>query len=73
MKEDVPLPKVEFDRDRCKGCELCVRVCPTNIVVMDEKINKKGYRVATVNEMDKCIGCAMCARTCPDVVIKVFK
>jgi 2-oxoglutarate ferredoxin oxidoreductase subunit delta len=40
---------------------------------MDEKINKKGYKVATVHEMDKCIGCASCARTCPDTVIKVYK
>lgn len=67
------MPKVEFERERCKGCELCVSVCPTKIVLMDEKINKKGYRVATVNEMDKCIGCAMCARICPDTVIKVYK
>ena len=67
------MPKVEFDRERCKGCELCVPVCPKDIVLMDDVINKKGYRVATVREMDKCIGCAMCARMCPDTVIKVFK
>ncbi len=67
------MPKVEFDRERCKGCELCVPVCPKDIVLMDDVINQKGYRVATVREMDKCIGCAMCARMCPDTVIKVFK
>ena len=67
------MPKVEFDRERCKGCELCVPVCPKNIVLMDDVINQKGYRVATVREMDKCIGCAMCAIMCPDTVIKVFK
>ena len=67
------MPKVEFDRERRKGCELCVPVCPKNIVLMDDVINQKGYRVATVREMDKCIGCAMCAIMCPDTVIKVFK
>lgn len=67
------MPKVEFDRERCKGCELCASVCPKKIIVMDEKINKKGYKVATVLEMDKCIGCATCARICPDTVIKVYK
>ncbi len=67
------MPKVEFDRERCKGCELCVPVCPKDIVLMDDVINQKGYRVATVREMDKCIGCAMCAMMCPDTVIKVFK
>ena len=67
------MPKVEFDRERCKGCELCISVCPTKIIVLDEKINKKGYKVATVHEMDKCIGCATCARICPDTVIKVYR
>ena len=27
--------KVTFDRDRCKGCELCALVCPKHIIVMD--------------------------------------
>ena len=64
--------KVTFDENRCKGCELCTTVCPVKIVVMDkDRINAKGYHVATVKEMDKCTGCASCARICPDVVIKV--
>jgi len=66
--------KVIFDENKCKGCELCTRVCPVNIVVMDkERINVKGYHPATVKEMDKCIACGSCAKTCPDVVIKVEK
>jgi 2-oxoglutarate ferredoxin oxidoreductase subunit delta len=36
-----------------------------------EKINKKGYNPATVNDMDKCVGCASCALMCPDAVISV--
>lgn len=64
--------RVHFDQDRCKGCELCTTVCPVKIVVMDkEKINKKGYHPATVNDMDKCVGCASCALMCPDAVISV--
>ena len=61
MREVYHLPKVEFERERCKGCELCVSVCPTKIIFMDEKINKKGYRVATVTEMDSA-SAAPCAR-----------
>jgi 2-oxoglutarate ferredoxin oxidoreductase subunit delta len=64
--------KVTFDQDRCKGCELCVSVCPVKIIEIDKHtINKKGYNPAVVNEMDKCIGCASCATMCPDVVITV--
>jgi len=64
--------KVTFDTDRCKGCELCISVCPAKIITFDEtQSNAKGYYPATVREMDKCIGCAFCALICPDVVITV--
>lgn len=68
------MAKVTFNEDRCKGCQLCVPVCPKNIVVMAaDRINEKGYHPATVADMDKCIGCAFCAIMCPDVVIEVEK
>ena len=64
--------KVTFQEDICKGCGLCVSVCPTKIISLDKsKINAKGYHPATVTEIDKCIGCANCATMCPDVVITV--
>jgi len=64
--------KVTFDQDYCKGCGLCVSVCPVKIISLDRtKVNAKGYNPAHVEEMDKCIGCASCAMMCPDVVITV--
>ncbi|MDO5111226.1 MAG: 4Fe-4S binding protein [Clostridia bacterium] len=64
--------KVTFCQDRCKGCELCVSVCPKGIIAIDQDVtNRKGYHPATVKEMDKCIGCASCAKICPDSIITV--
>lgn len=64
--------KVTFDENRCKGCGLCVTVCPVKIIELDkERINVKGYNPATVYEMDKCIACTSCATICPDSVITV--
>ena len=64
--------RVNFDENKCKGCELCTTVCPVKIVTMDkERINVKGYHPATVKEMDKCTACGSCAKICPDVVIRV--
>lgn len=66
--------KVAFDEEYCKGCELCVNVCPVKIVHLNsEKINSKGYHPATVTEMDKCVGCSNCAIICPDSVITISK
>ena len=64
--------KVTFDDDACKGCELCVAVCPVKIIALNkEKINDKGYSPAHVVEMEKCIACGNCAIMCPDSVIRV--
>lgn len=64
--------RVTFDQKYCKGCGLCVDVCPVKIISLDmSQTNDKGYNPAHVEEMDKCIGCASCATMCPDVVITV--
>ncbi len=64
--------RVTFERDRCKGCGLCVEVCPRHIVELDHKeSNAKGYYPATVTDMSRCTGCASCAKMCPDSVITV--
>ena len=58
------MPKVSFRQDRCKGCGLCVSVCPKKIIAIDSAVlNDKGYHPAGVIDMDKCIGCAFCATT----------
>lgn len=66
--------RVTFDIDRCKGCGLCVGVCPKKILSLDtDSLNKKGYHPAKITDRDACIACAMCATICPDVVIRVEK
>ncbi len=65
------MAKVTFNTDMCKGCGLCVTVCPKHIIYLSDTLNKKGYSAATVAEMDKCIGCASCATMCPDCIITV--
>lgn len=64
---------VIFDNERCKGCELCVNVCPVDIIELSPRLNSKGYHYSQVKEgtMEKCIACGFCGMTCPDFVIKV--
>ena len=35
-----------FLRDRCKGCGLCIALCPKHILALDTSANVKGYRPA---------------------------
>lgn len=65
---------VEFNSDECKGCELCISVCPKNIIALDKiKTNSAGYFPAMVTDIDKCIGCTSCALICPDLIITITK
>lgn len=65
------MPGVKINKMYCKGCELCVRACPMQILEMSKEINLKGYLVAQLAEPTKCIGCRICAIVCPDVAIEV--
>jgi len=67
------MPKVSFNEKLCKGCGLCVTVCPKKIVALKKELNEKGYHPAEVTDSSKCIGCAFCATICPDCVITVEK
>ena len=65
---------VVADENRCKGCGLCVAVCPKHILcIADGRFNIKGYRPVEVVDPDSCTGCAACATICPDVVFSVYR
>ena len=66
------MAKLTIREDRCKGCGLCIEVCPRKILKLSEtKFNAKGYNALECTDLEQCISCAMCAIMCPDVVIKV--
>ena len=60
-----------FLRDRCKGCGLCIALCPKHILALDTSANVKGYRPAICTDEAACIGCASCAKICPDSIITI--
>lgn len=67
------MAKLVINEERCKGCGLCITVCPKKILALADKINSKGVYPACIKDEEQCVGCAICARICPDVVIEVYK
>ena len=45
------MAKATFNEDLCKGCGLCVMVCPKHIIeIAKEKINRKGHSPARITD-----------------------
>lgn len=62
--------KATADVSLCKGCRLCVGVCPVQAIEPLEEINKKGYEIIGIDR-NACIGCGRCYTICPDYVFTV--
>jgi 2-oxoglutarate ferredoxin oxidoreductase subunit delta len=59
--------------DLCKGCGLCVAVCPKGILSLDASaVNQFGYHPVRLTDAAACTSCALCARICPDAVFGVY-
>ncbi|UCF30438.1 MAG: 4Fe-4S dicluster domain-containing protein [bacterium] len=65
---------IKIERDKCKGCVLCVDVCPYGLICQEKAINDQGYQYVVLEDPDgRCTGCTLCAVVCPDICIEVFK
>ena len=57
------------DQDRCKGCRICVTVCPYDALHMSETKTGRGFFYPIEN--GKCTACKQCLYACPDFVLSV--
>jgi len=62
-----------IDVNRCKGCGLCVAVCPKKVLEISDNVNTIGYFPAYQARPEDCIFCTTCCIMCPDVAISITK
>ena len=55
----------------CKGCAICVEICPKKVLTMSAEPTVSGYLLAQVIDRKKCTGCMECELHCPDMAIEV--
>lgn len=66
------MARIIVDDRYCKGCSLCVEVCPRDCIALDsERLTDKGYHPAVLIDEEACTACSNCAVMCPDVAITV--
>jgi len=60
----IPVPprfrgKISYDREKCVGCQLCIKVCPTRAIEFIPEEKKVKIFVS------RCCFCAQCNDICP--------
>ena len=70
--------KVVINREKCKGCYLCIRSCPMKALEKDTELNASGTypskpALSEPQSAGKCIACGNCFEVCPDVCIEIFE
>jgi 2-oxoglutarate ferredoxin oxidoreductase subunit delta len=72
--------KLVIDESRCKGCNLCVLVCPYKIFREGSELNSRGIVVPVLDRPERCTNCRLqvlygrmlcgvCHMICPDQAI----
>ncbi len=62
---------VKISGNCCKGCQLCITVCPKKVLELSKGLNAKGHHIAEAVRLGDCIGCLQCADICPDAAIEI--
>ena len=59
--------------DRCKGCYLCIEVCPFKILEPSNQLNVKGVYPPRLKPNSECSFCGMCEISCPDFALFILE
>ena len=63
--------RVTISAKYCKGCTLCVGVCPKKALRLTGKLTDSGIELIEFDETASCTGCLLCTSMCPDAAITV--
>jgi 2-oxoglutarate ferredoxin oxidoreductase subunit alpha len=63
--------KIDIDQKRCKGCDLCLNLCPKQVFQETSELGDKGFKIRKPIATDKCTECGLCKYFCPEGAISI--
>ena len=65
------MPEIAINREWCKGCYICVSVCPHRVLEVDQEAFDHGFHPVVAARPEDCTVCRQCELLCPDLAISV--
>ena len=65
--------EVKINKEFCKGCGLCIDVCPKGVLALGKEMNAKGNNFVVAERSEECVGCKSCSTMCPEAAIELFR
>lgn len=62
---------VQINKDACKGCGICIVMCPVKILEFSGELNNRGVHFPKITDEEKCTKCENCMIYCPDFAMVV--
>jgi 2-oxoglutarate ferredoxin oxidoreductase subunit delta len=64
---------IHMNRHWCKGCYICLEVCPKKVFEKSPEIGEKGFNPIVIAHPEQCSCCRQCELLCPDLALQVVK
>jgi 2-oxoglutarate ferredoxin oxidoreductase subunit delta len=63
--------EIIVDPRLCKGCHICIHVCPHEVLEKSPDVDNRGFYLPRVIDITRCKVCHLCEMHCPDFAIRV--
>jgi len=67
------LVQIEINQSWCKGCYICIELCPKGVYGKGDQVSAKGTQPVEIKNLEACTGCEQCELLCPDLAITIIK
>ena len=71
-REECGPVRIVINPDWCKGCYICVGVCPRDVLSIDQTAWTGSFHPVVVVQPERCTVCRNCELLCPDLAIEVL-